>query len=348
MSSLIGSELPGKIRARGNKWQVDAYIDGQRIRRSAGTKTEAKAILEDLQRAAARANTELVLLSDLFRRYVHSLRRRAKPNSVNQADFHVRNLEAHFGAVFPVSELTEVRLDDFIEARRKTGVRDTSINGDLRALRAALRLGIRDREVPLSELPCQVKLLRVSKKKPTILSRDEIEQVIAHARPPYDIIAMLAGYTGLRHREILHLQRRDVDFHSGLLHVTEKPEIWSPKDHEERSIPLAPRVIEPLERHLAGLMDPTAEAWLFLRLEGEGPLRDAFKPIKQAFEAVGLYSKERRSGLHMLRRSFACLAIQNVDLITVKELLGHEKVDTTMLYVTSSDDRKRAAVESLI
>ena len=78
-------------------------------------------------------------------------------------------------------------------------------------------------------------------------------------------------------------------------------------------------------------------------------MRDAFKPIKQAFEAVGLYSKERRSGLHMLRRSFACLAIQNVDLITVKELLSHEKVDTTtMLYVTSSDDRKRAAVEGLI
>jgi integrase len=139
-----------------------------------------------------------------------------------------------------------------------------------------------------------------------------------------------------------------VDFDSGLLHVTEKPGMWSPKDHEERSIPLAPRIVEPLRRHLESLRNAGADGWLFVGLEGEGPLRDAFKPIKQAFEAVGLYSKERRSGLHMLRRSFACLAIQNVDLITVKELLGHEKVDTTMLYVTSSDDRKRAAVESLI
>lgn len=104
--------------------------------------------------------------------------------------------------------------------------------------------------MPLSEMPCQIKLLRVSKKKPTTLSRDEIEQVIAHARPPYDLIAMPAGYTGLRHREILHLQRRDVDFEGGYVRVTEKPGIWSPKDHEERSIPLAPRLVEPLRLHL--------------------------------------------------------------------------------------------------
>ena len=187
------------IRPNGRRWQVDAYVDGDRIRRTFGTKTEAKSLLADLQRAALR-HSRYVMLDDVLRRYTHSLRRRAKSSSVFQADFHCRNLEAFFGHGFPVSELTERKLDDFIEARRGTGLRPSSINGDLRVLRAAMRRAMRDKEVPLAEMPCQIQLLRVSKKKPTILARDEIEQVISHCRAPYQVVAILAGYT-VRGRE---------------------------------------------------------------------------------------------------------------------------------------------------
>ena len=348
MYDASGSSSPGTIRPRGNRWQVDAYVDGRRIRRTANTKTEAKEKLKQLQQTAAR-QAAYVSLDDVFLRYLHSLRRRAKTSSMTQTDFHLRNLEKHFGASFPVSELSPSRIDDFVEARLKTAVAKTSVNGDLRALRAALRLAVRDRDSPLMEMPCTVKLLTVTKKKPTVLTRTEMEAVIAQARPPYDLVAMIAGYSGLRHREVLNLQVRDIDLIRQNIYVTEKPGVWSPKDHEERSVPMAPRLADPFRQHIESLGDKSPTAWMFPGLDGTGPLKDAFRPIKEAFEAAGHYDRGRRSGLHMLRRTFASIAVgdEGADIVTVKELLGHEKVETTMLYLASNSDRKRDAVRNL-
>jgi site-specific recombinase XerD len=50
----------------------------------------------------------------------------------------------------------------------------------------------------------------------------------------------------------------------------------------------------------------------------------------------------------MFRHTFASrLTRDGVDIITVKELLGHSNISTTMRYAHSNDDAKRRAVNRL-
>ena len=60
----------------------------------------------------------------------------------------------------------------------------------------------------------------------------------------------------------------------------------------------------------------------------------------------------RQAGLdhvspHVLRHSFASLLLreQQIDLVTVADLLGHQSVNTTMRYTRSTEANRQAAVE---
>jgi excisionase family DNA binding protein len=72
---------------------------------------------------------------------------------------------------------------------------------------------------------------------------------------------------------------------------------------------------------------------------------DKFKDVKGAIAAA-----VKRAGLgkitwHMFRHTFASrLTREGVDIVTVKELLGHSNISTTMRYAHSNDDAKRGAV----
>ncbi len=75
---------------------------------------------------------------------------------------------------------------------------------------------------------------------------------------------------------------------------------------------------------------------------------DRFKDVKGA-----LLAAVKRAGLgkvtwHMFRHTFASrLTRDGVDIVTVKELLGHANINCTMRYAHSNDDAKRRAVRRL-
>jgi len=70
------------------------------------------------------------------------------------------------------------------------------------------------------------------------------------------------------------------------------------------------------------------------------------KPIKEIKTALN--GAKRRAGIKDLRHTFASRLVERgVDLITVKELLGHHSVVITQRYTHSSSEQKRKAVENL-
>jgi integrase len=66
-----------------------------------------------------------------------------------------------------------------------------------------------------------------------------------------------------------------------------------------------------------------------------------------------LLAAVKRAGLpkitwHMFRRTFASrLTRDGVDIVTVKELLGHSNISATMRYAHSNDEAKRRAAQRL-
>ena len=152
-----------------------------------------------------------------------------------------------------------------------------------------------------------------------------LEESAAHLRP----VLLVALNTGMRRGEILGLMWRQVDLESRVVRVERS------KSGRVRHIPLNDVLVEVFTR---------------LRSErGEAETVFPYRNVRTAFEAAC-----RRAGIvglrfHDLRHTFATRLIKRgVDIITVKELLGHSSVTVTERYTHSFKDQKRSAVDALI
>ena len=339
--------LGGRVyRQKANhRWAVDLNVHGQRIRRVVGSKAEAEAVLRDLRQSKLRPGHP-ALLTDILHNYMTTLRLRGKARSSFDAERHVEHLRRLIAGagVADAARLSGADIDTFVRDRLAEGVSRPTVNGSLRILRAALNHAVASGQ--LDRLPVRVRLLRETKKLPTALSVEEVDRLVTLATSPYDLILLLAAKAGLRHQEILHTKVGDVDFANRSVRVSAKPEVnWSPKSHAERDVPLASSLVERLRAAAAGRR---ANEWLFPGTERGRPLVAAHEPIREVFKRAGLYRPSLRPGLHVLRRTFATeLLGKGVDVETVRQLGGWSDLSVVMRYVTSSDARKRRAIEAL-
>jgi integrase len=262
-------------------------------------------------------------------KYVQHLHITAKVASVMRA-VHAVNHLTRLNLYPRLGESISAKADAYVAARRKEGAADTTINAELRVLRAAINFDGNDGSA--------VKLLREERRLPTILIAAESERLLdAAGQGRVRTACLLALYAGLRHEEIKHLRWEDV--REGELRVAPWGG-WSPKNHAERALPLHLRIQEDLNWSLSdGAREPLIV----------GP-DDLFVPIREAFKRAGLrrVDGEGREGLHMLRRTFASRMLANgADINTVRELMGHADLATTQRYLVSSLPQKRAAVAGL-
>jgi site-specific recombinase XerD len=73
-----------------------------------------------------------------------------------------------------------------------------------------------------------------------------------------------------------------------------------------------------------------------------------FKDAKGALLAAGKRAKLGKVTWRMFRHTFASrLTRDGVNIVTVKELLGHANISCTMRYAHSNDEAKRRAVRRL-
>jgi integrase len=163
----------------------------------------------------------------------------------------------------------------------------------------------------------------------------EQEQRLLLASPPYlrDMI-QFAINTGLRTSDIFNLEWTEVDIEQKRLKKIVK------KNEKPLSLPLNDAASGIIEARQGTRHGPYV---FYSPMTG-----DKFKDVKGALAAA-----VRRAGLgkvtwHMFRHTFASrLTRDGVDIVTVKELLGHSNISTTMRYAHSNDDAKRRAVQRL-
>ena len=265
--------------------------------------------------------------------------------------FHHKRHPAEMGTAEIEAFLTHLAVEEHVAASTQN-----------QALSALLFLY---REV-LHQDPGPIDALRARKPKrlPTVLTRDEVQRVIAQMSGTHQLMAKLLYGSGLRLMECLRLRVKDVDFTMRTITVRDG------KGGQDRVTILPDSLIPPLQEHLQAVkalhnqdlaqgygavylpdalerkypntnkewgwqylfpatrlsVDPRSGAVRRHHLDESG----LQKAIRQAAQRAGI---SKPVSPHTLRHSFATHLLQaGYDIRTVQELLGHKDVKTTMIY----------------
>ncbi|MTI49214.1 MAG: recombinase XerC [Firmicutes bacterium] len=138
------------------------------------------------------------------------------------------------------------------------------------------------------------------------------------------LIKMLI-FTGARRSEVLSMNWYDIDF--GKQTIT----IRKGKGKKERIVPLHENLFSALWEYLQTRL-PLSNQAIFISDLGNRMSVSNFQTLfKRYLKKSGL--EDKRYTIHKCRHSFASLLHQNgVDLLSIKELLGHEDLNSTKIY----------------
>ena len=163
---------------------------------------------------------------------------------------------------------------------------------------------------------------------PDVLSKEEIKSFLAVASVDIRFYCMYSA--GLRINELLSLKPDDIDVSRSLIHVRQG------KGKKDRYTLLSKPLVGKLSEYRARY---NPETWLFERETGvQFSESIVSKKLKEIALEAGI---TKRVYPHLFRHSFATHLIeQGTDLKIVQELLGHNNIKTTEVYVHIADTYK--------
>ena len=245
-----------------------------------------------------------------------------------------------------VKEVREEHLHEFLASLRDLGIGARSQARVIAGIRGFFRYLVL--EGVLEANPAE--LLdppRLTLHLPEVLSVEEIDAMIAaipreknEALRNEAIIEMLYG-SGLRVSELIDIRISRINFEEGFMLI-------EGKGSKQRIVPVSPRALGLVELWLeqrATLdVSPEASDILFLNRRGGKLTRVMiFYIVTDLAKRAGI---TRKISPHTLRHSFATHLLEGgANLRSIQELLGHESVTTTELYVHLDRSRLRATLE---
>lgn len=179
-------------------------------------------------------------------------------------------------------------------------------------------LGMNRKAIALPSLKRDTKL-------PVILNRQELKELFAAPKLLKQRIVLTLIYSaGLRGQEVINLKIADVDFYRMTIHIRQT------KYKKDRIVPLSPTMAIGLKKYLAA---ENPYIWLFngKEVSGKYSVRGLSWVMRENLKKTSITKKVN---LHSLRHTYAThLLEEGVNIVTLKELLGHAEIATTMIYL---------------
>ena len=202
----------------------------------------------------------------------------------------------------------------------------------------------------------QIKKPKPIERMPEILTRRELS-LLFDSLPDDNYFerrlrnfVLLAVNTGLRHSEILHMERRWIDFQAGEIRVPVKRD-WTPKGRKPRVVPLSDDAVRALRSQLAentrnGNEHVQSSSYIFPNPHGFPlSLRTLEKPFK---EKVMELFPGRDLHPHSLRHTYASFLVERgVPLTDIQRILGHSTIQMTEKYARLRGNDFSRALEAL-
>lgn len=179
-------------------------------------------------------------------------------------------------------------------------------------------LGMNKNAIALPSLKKETKL-------PVVLNHQELKELFSAPNLLKQRIVLTLIYSaGLRGQEVINLKIPDIDFERKTIHIRQS------KYKKDRIVPLAASMAVGLKKYLKA---ENPHIWLFNGKEADG--RYSVRGLSWVMrENLKKTSIQKEVSLHTLRHSYAThLLEQGLNIVTLKDLLGHAEITTTMIYL---------------
>lgn len=227
------------------------------------------------------------------------------------------HLALHYNC-FPL-ELDAEQVMDYMYLVKSRGTTSaTFFKFTVYGMRYACRLrGLQYKQFSLPEIDKDVKL-------PVVLNGAEIKALLKVCKLlKHRLIIGLCYGCGLRCSEVRNLRVADTDIVRGMVHVKQG------KGSKDRCLPLGKMLCRGIAQYISA---EHPRDYLFEGVDSQAmSQRGTQWVVGEAVKRAGL---RKEIHTHTLRHSYAThLLEQGVNILTIKELLGHAHIETTMVYL---------------
>ena len=337
-------------------WEVDVRVvlpNGtelrERRRAPVPSKSAAKRWGEARERElvvnpTAERRKEVPTLQEFATRFVegHARANRHKPSGIAAKETILR---VHLVPRLGGRTLDSITTEDVQRLKNRLGAKaPKTVNNVLTTLNMLLKVAVEWGVI--DEMPCTIRLLKVPRVTMAFHDFEAFGRIVEAARAiDADAVAivLLGGEAGLRCGEMMALEQRDVDFHTGQVCVRYsdwKGHVTVPKGGHIRHVPMTARLNEALRhrRHLRG--DRV--------LTGSDGRPYSQKMVQDRVRWAARRASIEEDGVHTLRHTFCShLVMRGAPVKAIQELAGHQDLSTTQRYMHLSPAALDAAIRLL-
>lgn len=179
----------------------------------------------------------------------------------------------------------------------------------------------------------QLPKIKEESKLPVVLSKKECIMLFAASKNPKHRLLLMMMYSGgFRVSELLGLKWCDIDVNRMVVHIKQS------KGKKDRYVPFSNYILDEFINYMQAEIK---SEFVFCG-------KDQVTPLGKTGVRFLLASAVKKSGIikprvcsHTLRHSFATHLLEDgLDIISIKELLGHSNIETTLVYLHVADYTK--------
>ena len=323
-------KLPKGIRQRGRFFWISYYVNGQRIRESAGLSlslakevlTKRKAEASEGKHFPHRKNNSLTfqVIADKFWE-MHGQHLRSKVWR-----YMLTELAANFGHM-PAAKISRVDIEIYYNKIRARASVSTA-NRHLTLIKSVFNKAIAWEMFNGTSPAAKISNLKEPSNRLRYLSQTEIRNILGACNARIRPLLAAALLTGMRRGELLALTWANIDMAQGIIYITQS------KSGKPREIPIVQNLRDILEG--MGPQEPAAKVF-------DMPIITLRRYFDKALTAAGI------SGFHFhdLRHTFASHFIMKTgNLPALQKLLGHASPIMTQRYAHLSSGYLQAEMRA--
>jgi len=329
---------------RGQKWYVQLRDNGRLIRQSTGT--HIKKVAQEIE---AKIKMELVegkyfdkgqgnkkTFKELAQRYMKEETIKKTPSSQRRDETSLKVLLPFFGEKL-LTQISPSMINDYKLMRKAKGRKPATINREIALAKRMFNVAVRVwgwiGDNPFLRVPMET----VHNERTRFLTDTEFQALIDASDDWLKPLIIVAAFTGLRKTNLLELEWKQVDFSNEWITALHT------KNHQPYTVPMIKAVKDTLKE--LSKIRFIGSPYVFTNSDGTRVKETKLqKHFRQACKKAGIENLR----WHDLRHCFGSwLRQQGTDVYTIRELMGHKDLRSTLRYSHLSASNLKESIKVL-